>query len=318
MEWWEKRTLAPGEWLQHLAALGELCGPVRGGDGVVRLQPLPAGGESVVALPRLSLKKYLLPPRETLWREVAGTFSPPEPPPARVVVGVAPCDLYGVAWLDRILADDFHYRRRRERLLLVGGECLPDEGCFCPPRTELPPFDLFDDGERLWSGSPRGAAVLAALPGAKGEGVFPTVRPWLNGRRVAVRDDLGERFAAAADAPLWRETAEHCLACGACSALCPTCSCFDMHDLAALDGSSERQRVWDNCFFPEHGLVAGGHNFRPDRAGRLRFRFEHKFLGFGPERGVASCVGCGRCVAGCPVGIDLGEIHADLLTRGRP
>ena len=120
------------------------------------------------------------------------------------------------------------------------------------------------------------------------------------------------RFAASLHRPIWKEEGERCLSCGACSAVCPTCYCYDVVDEAGLDGSVARRREWDNCFFRDHALVAGGHNFRPDRASRLRFRFEHKYLGFGELRGEASCVGCGRCTSACPVAIDLAAVLARL------
>lgn len=317
MEWWDKGTLSQEAWQRHLEGWGALHAPLRDADGVVRLQPLTAGREPVVEPARLAVTKYLLPPRETLWREVGGRCTVTAPPAPLVVLGIVPCDLYAVGWLDRIFADDLYYCRRRAQLVLIGATCQPHEGCACPPRSENPPCDLFDDGDRIWSASLRGAAILAPLDGRHGDGELPSDSPWRVGARDLPANGLAEAFAAAAQASLWREVAGHCLACGACSALCPTCTCFDMHDLAALDGSAERVRIKDNCFFPEHGLVAGGHNFRPDRASRLRFRFEHKYLGFGDERGEPSCVGCGRCAAGCPAGIDLNEILADLVTRRR-
>jgi ferredoxin len=54
--------------------------------------------------------------------------------------------------------------------------------------------------------------------------------------------------------------------------------------------------------------VAGGANFRRSRLERLRYRFRHKYYGLGPHRGSFACVGCGRCLAVCPVDIDLSLI----------
>jgi ferredoxin len=89
-----------------------------------------------------------------------------------------------------------------------------------------------------------------------------------------------------------------------------------MLDESSVDGSVTRRRRWDNCFFAEHARVAGGHDFRPGRATRLRFRMEHKFFSFGALHGQNSCVGCGRCRKACPVDIDLDQIAAKLGGEG--
>jgi sulfhydrogenase subunit beta (sulfur reductase) len=59
-------------------------------------------------------------------------------------------------------------------------------------------------------------------------------------------------------------------------------------------------------------LVAGGENFRKDRASRVKFRFYHKQRGFVAEYGRPSCVGCGRCIEVCPVKIDITEVINQL------
>lgn len=300
---------------QGLLRQGQVMAPVTAADGVCRLQPVTEiAALERAALPRLGLKKLVLPASDLLWTLEAGRYQPPPPAPPLAVVGVAACDLYALAYLDLAFADDALYQQRRSRLLLVGAACTASPGCHCPPWPAPPPFDLFIGAGRLWVGSSQGGAWLDALAldlGARGDEVFPE-HLW-QGQEPPLPQDLAQRFAASAGSPLWSQAAEPCLSCGACSALCPSCSCFELVDTMTAAGQVTRHRQWDNCFFHQHALVAGGHNFRPDRASRLRFRFEHKYLGFGTLRGVSSCVGCGRCAQLCPVGIDLARVLETLV-----
>ena len=118
--------------------------------------------------------------------------------------------------------------------------------------------------------------------------------------------------------PDWQLLAEHCLGCGACSFSCPTCACFDVLEVGGLDGrSAERLRCWDNCLFKSHAQVAGGLSFQKDLACRFRYRYRHKYSGFGQLSGIPGCVGCGRCRAVCPSGLDL-RLLAERLAGGGP
>ena len=309
----------PNQLLQALSDDFAILGPVRGADGVGRLQNVATWQElAPELLPLIPLKKTLLPPRDLLWRFDGQAYEPVPTPQPLALVGIAPCDLYALDYLDRVFSVDSGYCERRRRLFLVGTTCTPGEACFCPPREVPPPFDLFLANGRVWAGSAAGTAQLANLSVGPGEAGIPLPTGVTAGTALSLPNDLETRFQASRHRPLWADMARRCLSCGACSAVCPTCYCFDVVDDASPGGAVERYRQWDNCFFASHALVAGGQNFRPGQADRLRFRFEHKLLGFGALRGVPSCVGCGRCARACPVGIDIAAVLETLGPGGEP
>ena len=285
-------------------------GPCSGEDGAWRLQPLPGDllpNTSVTTL--LPVKKLLLPHRAALWSHALKGYRTAEAAEPVAVIGVPLCELQAVWYLDQVFAEDEPYQARRKQLLLVGMTCEPGAECRCDGQLMPLAGDLFVDVDRVWAISRAGQELLqecaCSLPQE-----MPL--PWPDGQ-VGKRSQISEElYLSSADAAVWSDEAQRCLSCGACSAVCPTCYCFDLLDSAALDGSVVRRRVWDNCFFAEHGKVAGGHDFRPGRVDRLRFRLEHKHLGFGDLRGQNSCVGCGRCRRVCPVEIDLDRIAERL------
>lgn len=120
---------------------------------------------------------------------------------------------------------------------------------------------------------------------------------------------LQERF----NSPRWRDTASRCYSCGSCNLVCPTCYCFHIDDSVALDGASgSRVREWDGCQLRGFAQVAGGHDFRPDPAQRLRHRVMRKGKWIQDRTGLAGCVGCGRCDLACTAKISIRELFNEL------
>jgi len=292
-----------------------LFGPLTGKDGVCRLALLSREDALPEAkLPFIPLKKMLLPPRETLWTGDNLRCESPSDELPYALVGIPPCDLYALEYLDRVFQDDALYLQRRENLMVVGGGCASSQACFRPDTSKRPSFDLFLGDEYVWTGSSEGEKLLSELAGCKRtEEDVPFPETMGEGTDMPGVEDLEGLFNRSSDWELWQRVAERCLSCGACSAVCPTCYCYDVVDEALPGREVVRRREWDNCFFRSHALVAGGHNFRPGRKERLRFRFEHKMLGFGALRGVPSCVGCGRCNTACPVDSDISKVLAALV-----
>ena len=63
-------------------------------------------------------------------------------------------------------------------------------------------------------------------------------------------------------------------------------------------------------------MVAGGHNFRPAPAQRVRHRMYHKLNGFLATHDRSLCVGCGRCAVACKVDISPIEVLRFFERKG--
>jgi|GEM_PF-3305681 len=295
------KTTGSSLW-EVLAAVCTMLTPGLAPDGLVRWLPAKGWPLSDVLLPAAPVKAFLLPQNEVVWGNAsdAATLRP------TALIGVTLCDLAAVAVLDRVFAADSGWQRRRHNLFLVGMPCAGDADCFCSSWSKLPACDLYvDQNRRLWLVSPRAIALYtkAGFPGERDERgpVLPL------GKQTAATGALFEQPLPQPEA--LAAAAARCLGCGVCTAVCPTCQCFDLREAIGDDNVVQRLRVWDSCQFAEHGRVAGD-NFRPQQVDRLRFRLEHKLHGFGPERGEVTCVGCGRCARACPSGLGLHSLLA--------
>jgi ferredoxin len=324
--------------LAALADAWEVVAPVQGaGEEVPRLVALPAEGRVTLGpcKPLLPLKTFFLPETEDLFHfsrlEGRTTVRPVEALGRdRVVVGALGCDLGALALLDAVFLGepaDEAYRERRERTTVVALACTGEGAeCFCasmgidPLRPAEADALLFPAAEG-W--------VVEALT-EKGESV-------LGHLEAHVRRPEDSELAAAAgivassrgnaplpappggweawwDTPVWEDLALLCHGCGVCTAVCPTCHCFDVQDERRGEGGG-RFRTWDSCMFQAFTGLAGGENPRTAHAQRFRQRFLHKLAYFPENHGAVACTGCGRCLRSCPQGIGIEEVAARLLGR---
>ncbi len=300
------------------------------------------GGERAFAytVGPTSWKGYTFPSRVPLGRARRDgdrtTFEPAEPEPSALAfIGVRGCELAALRVQDRVLLEgpvvDPDYAARRRAAFVVAVECtVAGATCFCTSMGTGPEIageraDLIltelDDGFLVRAGSPEGRELAGRLPlvaagderiGA-GRAAVAAVRETI-GDPVAV-EGLPGRLMARLDDPRWAEVAERCLACANCTLVCPTCFCTSVTQVSDLDGlESIAERTWDSCFSGDFAKVAGG-NFRSRRQDRYRQWLTHKFSTWVDQFGSFGCVGCGRCITWCPVGIDVRE---ELMAIARP
>lgn len=289
-----------------------------------------------------ALKPLTFAPREVLWRAERNErgelhFSEPafEPPPL-AVIGVRACDLAALHLQDRHFAygayADAYFNRRRRGLFIVSVDCAhPAATCFCASTGDGPAatsgFDIglseLDDGFIVAARSEAGQTLAEALP----------LQPVDEARRAQARAEreaaslaqtrrlpgrhLNEALFARLDHPHWKDVGERCLACGNCTSVCPTCFCHSEHDQTRLDGQvAEHGRQWDSCFSAGHSYI---HGWVVRGSTELRYRqwLTHKLGSWHEQYGRSGCVGCGRCITWCPVGIDITE-EAAAIVGGTP
>ncbi|MDT7042831.1 4Fe-4S dicluster domain-containing protein [Candidatus Nitronereus thalassa] len=284
-----------------------------------------------------SLKRQTFAPREQLLQieKTKKGFSVQENIPQSeqvAILGVRACDLAGLTMQDRIfLQDQFpdpYYQARRQNLFLVAVNCTrAHETCFCAsmgtgPKAESG-YDLVltesDQEFLIQGGSPRGEEILESLTVSPAE----DLQIQEHDERIAAcaasqtrkvnQSSLPQGLYDAHDHRRWDEVATRCLACTNCTMVCPTCFCHTVEETPDLtQHTTEHVRVWDSCFTPDHGYIHGK-NFRPTIKDRYRMWLTHKMASWIDQFGSSGCVGCGRCITWCPVGIDVTEeLHALL------
>ncbi|MFE6281920.1 4Fe-4S dicluster domain-containing protein [Streptomyces sp. NPDC057877] len=311
--------------------------------GRYRLVPRADGAAFAHTTGPQSWKAFLHPEREKLWdadRTPDGELSLTAAPPVRpsyAFLGVRPCDLRAIAIQDRVLTgghyEDDGYAARREGAFLVAVECTePGATCFCVSMGGGPGADdgfdlalteLVDAaGHRFLvrAGTDAGEEVLAAVPH----------RPADPAARSAARDavdtarhrmgramppvDLRTLLGVSRTADRWDEVAARCLTCGNCTMVCPTCFCVTTEEVTDLTGDhAERWQRWDSCFDLDFSRLHDG-PVRSSASSRYRQWLTHKLSTWYEQFGSSGCVGCGRCVTWCPVGIDITEEATALYT----
>jgi ferredoxin len=279
-----------------------------------------------------SWKKFLYPPHTLLWsarRDENGLqfVDAPTDDTRFAFFGARSCDLHAIATQDRVFMKvDANYRARRERLFVVAINCgLAGRTCFCAsmgtgPRPDTG-FDLaltevLDSTRHYFVveiGTDTGSRVMEnvstrrAEPPEAAEIGNATHRALAQMGRTMQTVGIKELLYRNYEHPRWDNVASRCLSCANCTMVCPTCFCSTVEEVTDLTGDhAERWRKWDSCFTVEFSYLHGG-SIRASTRARYRQWMTHKLATWIDQFGTSGCVGCGRCITWCPVGIDITE-----------
>ena len=284
-----------------------------------------------------SWKKYQLPADLKLWQAkvaddggLSDIVEPTREPKRYAYLGARSCELHAIGILDHVLLGGRHPdpgdSARTGKLFIVAVQCAQAGGtCFCVSMDTGPVaergFDLalteiLQDGRHHFAvevGSKLGEEILALVPHREALDEDRDAATEVHartasqmGRELDTTDIKGLLYRNY-EHPRWHEVANRCLTCGNCTMVCPTCFCTTVEDVTDLAGEQvERHQRWDSCFTVDYSHIHGG-AVRNSPRSRYRQWMTHKLATWWDQFDSSGCVGCGRCITWCPVGIDLTE-----------
>ena len=278
----------------------------------------------------MSLKNHLNPSRHRLWKSEKNDegrliFQMEKAPETKYAfVGVRSCDLMALKVQSKVFEGDYPntwFQKLKSNALFISTSCNhPSDNCFCTTMGHGPkPSDGFDlnlneisPGNFLvTAGSEDGMKILSGLKLEKAKEDAVSKEELLYNQALSklekrfdmeeVRGLLKEKI----NHPHWEEIAKKCLSCANCTMVCPTCFCTTTEDLNDLKGKiTERWLSWDSCFNQDFSYIHGSH-VRDSTKSRYRQWMTHKLSNWHDQFDTSGCVGCGRCITWCPVGIDI-------------
>jgi sulfhydrogenase subunit beta (sulfur reductase) len=327
-------------WIEDLAKNCTVVAPMPRNDAPAEFREIKPGDEPIIdgSKPMMPPKDWLLPRYETLFKVNVGKGETivepavPENKPA-VMLGVWLPDAQAIMVLDRVFLDDKfndpYYAARRENTVIVA--VMPAEkrwSWFCNSTDDVETWKdsvdvlMYDLGEKFY---------VEGIS-AKGEEIITgSVFTEPSEADTIARNQVWDQFAKceklpfaekklyenlAWEDPAWAEISQKCIACGMCSYMCPSCSCFDIQD-ETCGSCIERYRCRDTCQFEDFTLMGAGHNPRDNQLPRSRQRLLHKFKYQHEQFGVVGCTGCGRCVELCPVNVDIRDVLTRICSKER-
>jgi sulfhydrogenase subunit beta (sulfur reductase) len=320
------------DFLTHLIENYEFLGPVKKDSAThdfVRIKNFDEVDTNYKRTTIAPAKKILYPSTEKLISykiegeiKVESTVNSSE----KILFGIDACDVNGLNFLDKFFTSDFadeYYIVKREKLIVIGLDRMPSETNFSLSMGKeyaKDGFDLFltDLGNKFFVrvGTYKGSSLLQKYAKTQdaSEADFKDYNKYMEEYRknfkskVDINNFYDNFEIIYDDKELWDKVAKNCFSCGSCCLVCPTCFCFNVKDDMELNLKvGNRLREWDSCMIPDYGLVAGGHNFRPNKENRLKQRYRCKLKTFVDRFNTYACVGCGRCIETCMAKISIAD-----------
>lgn len=286
-------------------------------------------------------KQFLFPPKEKLYsvrKQENGlmVFQETNPEMEKMAfIAVRACEIQAIMIQDKVfcnrVADYPQYKKRRENLFIMAVSCTRAVNtCFCVSMDagpevkegyDLAATEVINEKEHYFViavGSPKGESFCDQLglePAGETEcqvakGLVEKNKEQM--KRYVDNEHVQELLAKSWEAKRWNQVADRCINCANCTLVCPTCFCTDTTDEISLDGEhTDRWQQWDSCFNLSHSYM-NGKSVRHSSKSRYRQWLTHKFGTWWDQFGVSGCVGCGRCITWCPVGIDVTEELREL------
>ncbi|MEC4676170.1 MAG: 4Fe-4S dicluster domain-containing protein [Nitrospirota bacterium] len=292
------------------------------------------------SITKLPAKRFFLPFKEELatfrieddnWtKDISYNIDRP-----LILFGLHPCDINALNKLDKVLLHSVYpmpyYAAKRKNMFIVGMNCVPQPSCFCRSMgtdTALHGFDMFitDLGGRYFVEILTNTAfnflrhIRTEEPMEDDHILYMKVVEKRKKKFTAQVDttDLTKILDMEFQSEVWKYWGDRCLACGTCASVCPTCYCYGVEESVDIDLKGARKtKILHSCNLIDFAEVAGGHNFRPERHSRLKYRYYHKHRGFVEAFEESLCVGCGRCGESCLAGITVPEVIESIRADGK-